>query len=81
MVSAGNLLGTWPRPLGLFSFVERASSGTLPSAFGLCRAAVDLFKPVLLPYAGLGAACLGFSWESTGIVRHLPPGQARGLRS
>lgn len=84
MVSAGNFLGTRrPRPLGLFSFMEKTSSGSLPRGFGFCRAIGDLFKGVLLPYSGLNAACLGVSWESIeiGSIKYVDRGQAPGFRS
>lgn len=74
MVSSGNFLGTRPRPLGLFSYMERASSGSFPRGFGFCRAVVDLSEGALLPCSGLSAACLGVSWESIEIV----PGSGSG---
>ena len=76
MGSAGNLLGTRPTALGLFSFMERASSGSFPRGFGFCRAVVDLFKGVLLPCSGRSTACLGVRWESieTGPVQDLAQG-------
>lgn len=82
MVSAGNLLGTWPRPPVLFSFLERTSSGSFPQGFGFCRAVVDLFKGVLLPCSGFSTACVGVSWESIeiGSIKYLAQGQAPGFR-
>lgn len=76
---AGNLLGTRPRPLGLFSFMERTSPGSILQGFGLCRAAADLSKRALIPHSVLSAACLGVSWDRRS--QYLAQGQVHSLRS